>query len=272
MRPKTSGSTAAETHMQEPTRREFNRGLLQSLGTFALLKLIFKTDALAGAVAPVADRWLKGVHEMAGDLRARRITQVQWQQMVERLFARVELKELLRFVDFARVAEGMTIPEREAGTERVRLPALDWLPEERGWGMQIFALRKGAAVTPHGHHNMVSMHLVLQGEMRVRHFERIRDEPQHVVMRPSIDRVSAAGDSTTISDDRDNIHWLRALSETAFTLDVVVSRLNPDLGYAQRIVQVDPARGEKLGGGLVRARIIGHEESLAVYSNPSAPL
>lgn len=258
--------------MQELTRRDFGRGLLQSLGSFALLELLFKTDALSRAVTPITDEWLKSVHAMAADLRERRLTQVQWQRLVEQLFARLDLKELLRFVDFAQLERRMSIPKREAATERVQLPELSWLPEERGWGIQIFALRKGAAVTPHGHHNMVSMHMVLQGEMRVRHFERVRDEPQHVVMQPSIDRMSAPGDATTISDDQGNIHWLTAHSETAFTLDVVVSRLNPNLGYAQRIVHVDPARGEKLPGGLIRAKVISYEESLEVYSNPAAPL
>jgi len=103
----------------------------------------------------------------------------------------------------------------------------------------------------------------------VRHYERLRDEPGHLVLRPSIDRLSVPGDSTTISDDRDNVHWLAARSDGAFTLDVVVSRLRPELGFAQKIVNVDPARGEKLEDGLIRARIISHEEALKVYSNGS---
>lgn len=256
--------------MRELTRREFSRGFLQSLGTFALLKLLFKTDALAKAVTPVTDEWLKKVHALAGDLRGRKITQVQWQQLTEQLFSRIELKELLRFVDFARLAQRMRIPDNEAATERVEMPKLSWLPEERGWGMQIFALRKGAAVTPHGHHNMVSMHMILQGRMRMRHFDLMRSEPQHVVIQPSIDRVAVPGDATTISDDKDNVHWLTALSETAFTLDLVVSRLDPHLGYAQRITHVDPVGGEKLAGGLIRAKVISYQESLRLYSDPSA--
>ena len=52
---------------------------------------------------------------------------------------------------------------------RAALPGL-----RTAFAAKIFGLKPGAAISPHGRRNMVSMHTVLRGNVRVRHFDRLR--------------------------------------------------------------------------------------------------
>lgn len=248
------------------SRREFSIKLLSSLTTFCLLKTAFERDLFARQIKPVTDKWLKKVHQLCGDLRTDKVSQSQWQEQVVHLSAQLELPELFRFLDFDKLESQLRMPSYGLAVERVRFPKLDWLPEKRGWGMSIFALDERCAVMPHGHHNMVSMHMVLKGDVHVRHYDRIHEEDHQVVLKPTIDRVSSAGAATTISEHRDNVHWLKNTGRgKAFTLDVVVSGLDPDLGYQYKQFYVDPAGAEKIGGGMLRARKLSNEEAEGLY-------
>lgn len=252
--------------MEKLSRRKFTGEALASLATFCLLKTAYEGDLFAQAVKPVTDGWLRELHQLCGDLRVEKVSQIQWQRQVTQLFARIEMAELLRFIDFERLEKQVRIPDEGVAVERVAFPQPGWMPDERGWGMSLFTLDKGRAVMPHGHHNMVSMHLVLKGTLHVRHYDRVEEGSQHVVMRPSVDRRSSAGGATTISDDKDNIHWLQNIGDgKAFTLDVVVSGLDPGLGFQFKQFYVDPLGSERVGDGLVRARKIGFEEASRLY-------
>jgi hypothetical protein len=240
--------------------------MLNSLATFGLLKSAFDGDLFASAIKPITDKWLKDIHQLCGDLRSNRITQPVWQQKIEELFARIELSEVLRFTDIEQLEKQIKIPEYGLSVAPIKFPKMDWLPEERGWGIQIFALDKGCAIIPHGHHNMVSMHMILKGKMHVRHYDRVKEEPNSVLIRPTIDKMSTIGDATTISDDKDNIHWLKNIGgDKAFTLDVVVAGLNPSLDYSFKQYYVDPLGGQKTGDGLIRARQIDYTEAERLY-------
>lgn len=72
---------------------------------------------------------------------------------------------------------------------------------------------------------MVSGRLVIHGRLRMRHFERLRDEPAHLILRPTIDRESSPGSATTVSDAKGNVHWLMATSKLAAAFDVIVPGL-----------------------------------------------
>ena len=53
--------------------------------------------------------------------------------------------------------------------------------------------------------------------------------------------------------------------EKSFTLDVVVAGLDPNLDYSFKQTFLDPTGGEKLKGGLIRARKISYEEAARLY-------
>ena len=242
----------------DPSRRTFTAGMLQSIATFSLIETCFRHDLFAGAVRPVTDRWLKEVNELCADLHLRALGQADWQKKIEELFARVDLADLLRSIDFDRLVRAVDYPDDRAAVIEVDLPRL-------GFGRKIFALRRGRAIVPHGHRNMVSGHIVIKGRMHVRHFDRLRDEPDHLVLRPTIDREAAAGEATTISEVKDNVHWFRATSETAATFDVIADNLDPSRGFAYRMDFVDPDRAEVLKDDTLRARRLDVEEALRLY-------
>jgi len=254
------------------SRRDFGKKFLSSLLTYSLLRTAFERDLFAQAVRPTTDRWLKGIHELCGDLRTNKVSQTAWQEMIGRLHARIEMPEILRFLDFEKLEKQLTDPEAGVQARVFRFPKIDWLPEadRRGWGMSIFAVDRGSAVTPHGHYNMVSAHLVLKGSFRVRHFDRVEEQAEHWVIKPTIDRLSAPGDETSISEQKDNVHWLQNVGgERAFTLDVVVAGLNPNLDYSFKQTFLDPAGGEKLKNDLIRARKISYDEAVTLYRRTS---
>lgn len=120
---------------------------------------------------------------------------------------------------------------------------------------------------------MVSMHLVLKGRMHVRHYDWdvrrydwIKEAEKYLIIKPTIDQESSVGQATTISNDKDNIHWLKNIGKgKAFTLDVVVDRLDPTLDYSYKQIFVDPLRGERIDGELLRVRRLAYEEANRLY-------
>jgi hypothetical protein len=113
---------------------------------------------------------------------------------------------------------------------------------------------------------MVSGHLVIHGRFQVRHYERLGDEPQHMIVRPTIDRESRPGMATTVSDDKDNVHWLTALSEIACTFDVIVPGLDP-ARPTEFMDFIDPLRAEPLGQGRLRAPRLPASEVFRRYGH-----
>jgi hypothetical protein len=106
---------------------------------------------------------------------------------------------------------------------------------------------------------------VLEGRLRARNFDRLADEPEHLLLRPAVDATIAPGACSTMSTERNNIHWFTALTDRAFTLDVVVSDLVEGApSYA--IDLVDPDGGTRRGDGTIRAPRIDWKTSLRKYA------
>ena len=81
-------------------------------------------------------------------------------------------------------------------------------------------MRRDRAIIPHGHKNMVSCHYVLKGEFRLKQYDKVDETDNHMIIAPTIDEVARVGSHSSISDEKNNVHWLRATTETAFTFDV----------------------------------------------------
>src|SRR6185295_15408709 len=95
---------------------------------------------------------------------------------------------------------------------------------------------------------MVSAHLVIGGKLHVRNFDRKGEEPGHLLLQPTVDTAIAPGDCSTMSSARNNVHWFVALSDTAFTFDVIADGL--DAGEPPYVIElVDPRGAERLPGG-----------------------
>lgn len=247
---------------QNLTRRDFSGKLLQTLVTVALLDTVVIHRLAAGNISPIIDHWAIRLNDMCLDLRKNSLPLTDWQDQVESLLADIPLEDILAFIDFDKLTRGFQFPDLGVNTRAVRFPKVGGLPENLAFYKKIFGVKKDRAIIPHGHKNMTSAHLVLRGEFALRHYDKIRDEPSHMIIRPTIDKTLAVGEVSSISDERNNVHWFRTLSETAFTLDVIVL----DLGGKQyEIDNIDLQEAEKVDGGLLRARKLDVQTALQKY-------
>lgn len=248
--------------MEKTTRRQFAHQTLGSLLTYSLLDSLFSTDAFADEVKPVAAKWLKELHDLSVQMKGQKVKQEDWQKQVEKLFKHVDVKELLKFVNFEKLTKNLKFRDRGERALQFRLPAVEGLPTRLVFGHQIFALKKGQSVVPHGHDNMATAFLILDGKFHGRHYDRLEDSKEHMIIKPTIDDQFERGGCSTISEHKDNVHWFKSLTETAFIFNIHVMNLHQ--GKRNGRVYIDP-KGEKLSGGRIRARRISGGEATKLY-------
>jgi hypothetical protein len=248
--------------MSQISRRAFTQDVLGSLLTFSLLETLLSRDALADEVKPLAAAWLAKLNTMGRDLKDTQLTALEWQQQVEELFSQVDLPDLLKFIDFDKLIENIQFREQGERSLKATLPQVEGLPTELVFGHQVFALSKGRSVVPHGHDNMATAFLILKGDFQGRHYDRLEDDREHMIIRPTIDRAFTVGECSTVSDQKDNVHWFTATSDTAFIFNIHV--LNVVDGKKTGRVYIDP-NGEKLSDERVRARKLASAEAYKLY-------
>jgi hypothetical protein len=250
--------------MKRINRRHFHGYLGKILSSAVLLRAGFANHAFAQDIAPNMKRWYRDLDAIGRAVKDHRLTPEQWRKRIEALHGSVSLEDLLRFIDFQRLIDGLTYPERWGAIRDVRFPRIPGLPDHIP-GAKIFAYRKHAATSPHGHNNMVSAHLIVKGLFHVRTYHRVRDEEGYLILEPAIDRIAGPGEVVTMSDESHNVHWFTAASDHAYTLDVPVTHLKPGKHYATPankygMIWVDPTAGVT-NDGYSRARVIGFQEA-----------
>jgi len=246
------------------SRRTFTHTMLGSLLTFSLVKSLDKMNAVASPVNPVVRKWLIEMEHATQKLRQGKVRPIEWQQQIESLFSRVELKDLLSAVDYDRLVKTAIFPEDHESAEDVDFSQNEGLPRKLSFAPYFYAMKKGVAIVPHAHRNMASMHMMLKGQAHSWQFERVSDEGPYLTIKPTIDKILNVGAVSTISDQRDNIHWFKALSEPVFMFNIGVFGINPSQGFTGRDY-IDPLRGEKLKDGFIRARRIEVKEAYKLY-------
>lgn len=251
--------------MSGPSRREFIQQSFNAVCSYFLFESLFARDLFAQAVQPIMKHWAHQLDDLCRDLRSNSLTLVQWQEQVETLLNRIELKEMLQFIDFEKLTRQFDFPDLGTATKPVSFPKLHDLPSEYAFHKKIFGLQKGRAIIPHGHKNMVSAHLILKGEFELRHYDKISEEGDHLIIKPTIDKIARVGGASSISNEKNNIHWFKTRSETAFTFDVIMTNIDPRHGKSYEIDNIDPHAAENLSGNLLRVRKLGVEEALKKY-------
>jgi hypothetical protein len=247
--------------MTSISRRAFGSEALGSLLTFTVLETLFTTDSFGKEIQPVTARWLAELNQMSLDLKGQKLKQVEWQKQVESLLAKADLDDLLRFVDFDKLTAKVEFKVQGERSLRPTFPQVEGLPTELVFGRQVFALAKGKSVAPHGHDNMATCFLVMRGDFHGRHYDRLEDTKEHMIIVPTIDRQFGPGGHSSISDDKDNVHWFLCTSETGFIFNIHVMSVKP--GRTGR-VYLDP-QGEQLSGGRIKARKLTAEEAYRLY-------
>ncbi len=245
--------------MTNPTRRMFNQTTLGSLLAFSLLESLFVSDAFSDEIKPVAAKWLADLNSLGLDVKSRALTQIEWQEQVESLMAKANLADLMKFVDFEKLTKNLPLSDRGERAVSKKFPEVEGLPTQLVFGHQIFALKKERSVAPHGHNNMATAFLMLKGECHGRHYDRVEDGEDYMIIKPTIDDKFSVGQYSTVSDHKDNIHWFQATSETAFIFNIHVLNVNTEITKGGR-VYVDPF-GEKLAHGLVKAKTLSKKQA-----------
>ena len=164
---------------------------------------------------------------------------------------------MLAAIDFDQLTARFDYPDLGINTRPVQFPRLDGIPEDLAFYGKVFGMRRDRAIIPHGHKNMVSCHYVLKGEFLLKQYDKVDETDSHMIIAPTIDEVARAGSHSSISDEKNNVHWLRATTETAFTFDVLVLDLagkSADIGEHQILydtreeVSRQPAPGQEAEG------------------------
>jgi hypothetical protein len=250
--------------MPPETRRSFNARLLASLTAYGLIETLWSRRLLAEPVRPVINQWMIDLHELCKDVKGQKIKDTDFQAKLEELYRKVSLEELTKLLDLDNLARSAKLPEKGAASLGVDLGKVEGLPKGLVFGKQIFALKKGRAIVPHGHDNMCTGFIVLRGDFRGRHYDRVEDNADHYLIRPTIDRGFKPGECSTISDHKDNVHWFIAESETGFIFNIHVMGYNPENRKNSSRVYIDP-EGEKTAAGLIVAKKMSSAECHKKY-------
>jgi len=250
--------------MNEISRRTFSKDALGTLLTYSLLETLFSADVFAKEVKPLTATWLAEINELSREVQNKPLEQVAWQDQVEALFEKVDLADLLKFVDFEKLTANIVYRDRGERSLRPTFPKVEGLPTSLVFGHQIFALKQDRSVVPHGHNNMATAFLVLKGQFHARHYDRLEDDREHMIIKPTIDHRFEPGQYSTISDFRDNVHWFKATSDTAFLFNIHVKGLKSGTGRRNGRIYIDPD-GEQLSGGRIRAKKLKTAEAFKLY-------
>lgn len=256
--------------MAQTSRRDVLNGLLHVSATASLLGLAFATRALATPVEPLTEAWAKRVSELARDYRLQALSPLQWQDATEQLNRTVPLHELMSYIDFERIAEGLHRQALGELDQTIWIPGIEW-KAHRIW-TAIFILPPDHAVPPHGHNGFVGAHLVLQGKLHARTFDRVADEPGRMRLRPQIDAAFAPGETISMSEDHGNVHWFIGGDTPTFTFDInVVSTQKRDYANrAGRQGRIYVAPGERRSDSLIEADVIPEAKSRSTFGKAEA--
>lgn len=244
------------------TRREHLLGILPA---FALYALLGEARAAAPARPHGASVWLADQDEIARALATGALSGRDWALEVERLGRRVDVAELIAEVGRARLTSAGPPSGNDPAKRFVRFLDEQGTPRQLGYGVALFDFTPTNVITPHGHRHMVSAHLVIAGALRVRNFDRLRDEGEAMVIRPTRDYVARTGHVSTMCGARDNIHWFVPQGGPATTFDIIVSGL--DAGQPDHEIRaIDPLGGRHLADGSIVAPIMPFDESSRRYT------
>lgn len=254
--------------MNQFTRRDF----FSTFATAAALNAILSSRALASPPADL-NRWAQDVADINRALSTGQFTPLQWQHQIEVLNTGIALSAIARYLDFDRLTKAMTFPTNLAETKDPKFPAtINVAGIERPWFLRFFGMRKGGAIIPHVHNNMVSSHLVMAGSFHARTFDRVQDlaHENAVLLKPALDKTLEPGGMITMSDDKTNGHWLIAEQDRSFTFDIGLVNLSKTRTYAMKandynMIFVDPTAKPDTQG-LIRAKTMTFEECQAKFA------
>ncbi len=245
-------------------RRNFIAALLCAAPAYALLGECQASGLITDRRLP-ARKWIEHHEELARGLRSGAIGLIQWSDAVTELAATVEIESLLAEIGRSRISDPNKPFMKDPVKRRIRFLDEQGIVQQLNYGVARFDFGPQNVITPHGHKHMVSAHMVLDGKVRIRTFDRVRDLDEGLLIRPSGDHIGTVGTAAAMTSAKDNIHWFTPVTATASTLDVIIDGL--DKGADDYLIQpIDPLAGKIQPDGTLIAPILSFEESMNRYS------
>ena len=239
------------------------RSLIAHLGAVtSLLGVSGGSSAFAGSKGREVERLISRIDEVSGALRGELISVTDWRVGIDELLSQIPPEDLMRGIDFDRLARRIGFAELGVTTARIDFGVnesrkLDFLPK-------LFAVDTGRSILPHGHANMVSAHLPLSGSFRLRQYDQLSRDEQSLTIRPTVDQTIRSGDLSSIGEDDDNVHWFIA-QEPSYTFDVIVTGLDETARQPYDIFNLDMAEAERVEGDALRVPRLTVSEALIKY-------
>lgn len=246
------------------SRREFLSTMAGAIASYTFCSSLFSVQAFSRTGKDATDHWVKRLNELSRDLKRGGISPTEWQDQLADLYNYISPDEITSLIDFDRLVKRFSLPDNGVNAEAVLFPKLQGIPDNLVFAKKLFGMKKDRAIIPHGHSNMVSCHFVLQGEVHVRHYDKIAEDQTHMEIAPTVDVIGKPGSFSSISDERNNVHWIKAVTPTAFTFDVIITDLR---GKKWNVENIDPLSAEKLGNGHLRAKKLSVEAALKKYGH-----
>ena len=159
------------------TRRELGGTLLKSLIAFGLIETLWSRELLAAEDKAVVGKWFAELAQISNDLQGLQLKDTEFQAQMEALYRRVDLPGLIRAVKLDDLERNTRLPDNGAANLGFDLKNVEGVPAELRFGKQIFAMKKGRSIVPHGHSNMCTGFIVLKGDFRGRHWDRMETLP-----------------------------------------------------------------------------------------------
>jgi hypothetical protein len=212
-----------------------------------------------------ASRWIVRQDELARGLASGTISQIEWYNAINALAKQVDVDDLSRTIRRATTLSTRTPLGHEPLRRFIALRDEQDVMVHLAYGVALFEFNANSVIAPHAHKHMASAHMVVEGKVRVRTFDRVRDEEGALIIRPSNDEIADVGHAAAMTPEKDNVHWFASRSDRAMTLDVIVKDL--DKGQKPYEVQpVDTINGTVLPDGTIRTPLVSFEQSRKIYS------
>ena len=244
------------------------RHLLSSVAGFCVYALLSELRAATpSSISSVsARRWIDRQGELARGLASGTVSQVQWHDAVNALASEIDLEALASEVRRAEIRIAGVPFGHDPQKRFVTFLDEQGEPMRVDYGVALFDFSPDSVITPHAHKNMASAHMVLEGRVRIRTFDRVKDEEGALIVRPTTDEIADPGRSSAMTSAKDNVHWFTPHAGRAMTLDVIIDGLEP--GQDRYVIQpLDPLGGTHLPDGTIRAPLLTFERSMEIYTS-----
>lgn len=218
------------------------------------------------------EQWFKGYSELGERLAQGKIAQNEWQDQMGGLFKKISIPALMSRISFNTLSDQLSKMDLADRGEIFHTLMVDGRnttevvgPEPKQVLITKLAyIKKGRSVPPHGHLNMVSAFLNVSGEFHIRQYDKLADEGKNLVLRSTEDERCGAGTWSSVSDVRNNVHWITAKSDDCFMFTTKMIKVSADKPFHGRI-NVDVINSMDIGCGKMLAPKISAERASELY-------